>query len=421
MDGFEYVNNQIQRIAHTEGYISRREKRSNESSEFVGMGGLVWQYNYTLKDHLGNTRVTFADLNNSNTIDPNTEINQINHYHPFGLNMEGNWNGASADAKNKYQYNGKELQTDFGLDWNDYGARFYDAAIGRFPMVDPLTDMYAFQSPYAYAANNPIKYIDFMGMGPVGADGMTNEQWMKSSSPANNGSQAASTAYNGLRNAEANYDKKKKESEYAAANHGATRAITADDIARDAILEITHYSRVEDEQGNVYGILINEQYTIQRPSFLSVQSNYPDYVRYSHAQVWQLIGGNVGSAALNSQGQIEAGYGNTCAARVCYALNKSGFKIKGTNGAFGGYIIKVDKLRAYLSKNLGTPLLLNPATAQATLQGQTGIINFDMPQGAVRGFTGHFTIWNGVRSGGGAHTDDHYFPSSTNIYFWKLD
>ena len=33
------------------------------------------------------------------------EITQINHYYPFGLNMEGNWNGAA--GSNKYQYNGK--------------------------------------------------------------------------------------------------------------------------------------------------------------------------------------------------------------------------------------------------------------------------------------------------------------------------
>ncbi len=191
MENFEYKDDKIERIAHSEGYITPREKTEEEGSEFVGLGGLVWQYHYTLKDHLGNTRVTFADLNNSNSIDPNTEINQINHYYPFGLNMEGNWNGASADAKNKYQYNGKELQTDFGLDWNDYGARMYDAARGHFTTIDPLAPIYAFQSSYAYAANNPVKYIDFMGMGPKGADGMTNEQWLKASNPTNNSIEAA--------------------------------------------------------------------------------------------------------------------------------------------------------------------------------------------------------------------------------------
>jgi len=57
---------------------------------------------------------------------------------------------------NDYLYNGKELQSDFGLGWYDYGARFYDPAIGRFSSIDPMSETFAFQSPYAYAANNPM-------------------------------------------------------------------------------------------------------------------------------------------------------------------------------------------------------------------------------------------------------------------------
>jgi RHS repeat-associated protein len=151
MDGFEYKDGMLEKIYHTEGYVERKADGT-------------FQYNYTLKDHLGNTRVTFADLNNSGTIDPNTEINQINHYAPFGMNLEGNWNGASADAKNKYQYNGKELQSDFGLNWNDYGARNYDAERGQWTGIDPLADTYKRWSPYNYAMNNPIRFVDPDGM-----------------------------------------------------------------------------------------------------------------------------------------------------------------------------------------------------------------------------------------------------------------
>ena len=145
--------------------------------------------------------------------------------------MDGNWNGASPNVKNKYQYGDKELQTDFGLNWNDFGARMYDAAIGRFTTADPMADFRSWVSPYQYVQNNPINRIDPTGMIDKGADGMTNEQWMKASNPANNGSQAASTAYNGLKHAQSTYEQKKAENEYAAAHGGATRPVTGDDIA----------------------------------------------------------------------------------------------------------------------------------------------------------------------------------------------
>jgi RHS repeat-associated protein len=85
--------------------------------------------------------------------------------------MEGNWNGAQGN--NKYQYNNKEWNDDFGLGWNDYGARFYDAALTRWTTIDPLTEMYFRWSPYHYAKENPIRYIDPNGMcsldGPLSA------------------------------------------------------------------------------------------------------------------------------------------------------------------------------------------------------------------------------------------------------------
>ena len=172
MDGFEYKDNLLDRIAHTEGYITRREKRANEGSEFVGLNGLVFQYNYVLKDHLGNTRVSFADVSGDGNIDPNTEVSQVNMYYPFGLNAEGNWNGAG--GANKYQYNGKQWDDDFGLGWNDYGARFYDPAMARWVTVDPLSEIMRRHSPYNYAFDNPVRFVDpdgMFGVDPTKPDG----------------------------------------------------------------------------------------------------------------------------------------------------------------------------------------------------------------------------------------------------------
>ena len=61
----------------------------------------------------------------------NTEVSQETHYYPFGMTMEGEWQNIVNGPENKYLYNGKELNSDFGLDLHDYGARFYDAAIER--------------------------------------------------------------------------------------------------------------------------------------------------------------------------------------------------------------------------------------------------------------------------------------------------
>jgi RHS repeat-associated protein len=143
--GIEYKNTALEAIYHSEGRIYKG------------------QYEYTLKDHLGNSRVTFRDKNGT------AEILQENHYYPFGMNQEGKW----ASTPNKYQYNGKELNEDLGLNWNDYGARWYDAAIGRWSVIDPLSEKMASWSPYNYAFNNPIRFIDPDGMATRNIDGST--------------------------------------------------------------------------------------------------------------------------------------------------------------------------------------------------------------------------------------------------------
>jgi RHS repeat-associated protein len=94
-------------------------------------------------------------------------ILEENHYYPFGLTMAGISDKAvkSQYAENKYRYNGKELQNkEFsdgtGLEEYDYGARFYDAQIGRWLKTDRKAELYQNITPYAYAANQPTNAID---------------------------------------------------------------------------------------------------------------------------------------------------------------------------------------------------------------------------------------------------------------------
>jgi RHS repeat-associated protein len=121
------------------------------------------RYEYAIRDHLGNTRLMFADLDGSSTISLN-EVLQENHYYPFGMNMEGVWMNDAGSKDSKYLYNGKEMNEDFGLNWSDYGARWYDAAIGRWNTIDDLAEKSVFHSPYTYAYNNPMVFIDPNGM-----------------------------------------------------------------------------------------------------------------------------------------------------------------------------------------------------------------------------------------------------------------
>jgi RHS repeat-associated protein len=123
-----------------------------------------FEYHYYLKDHLGSTRVVLSQAG---------ETLQQNSYYPFGMLMEGS--NAVPDYnpyQNKYLYNGKELQTDFGLDWYDYGKRFYDEILGRFTGVDPLADTFAFVTPYNYAENSPIANVDLWGLQAVPFQGV---------------------------------------------------------------------------------------------------------------------------------------------------------------------------------------------------------------------------------------------------------
>lgn len=148
----ETVTDYIGNYVYKDGvlsYIITSEGRIVETS-----GG--YQYEYNLKDHLGNTRVSFkADSVSAIAL-------QYKDYYPFGMAFT-----ESLNNDNKYLYNGKELQDEMingdQLDWLDYGARMYDAQLGRFSTQDRFSEKYIGFTPYQYAGNNPIVNIDING------------------------------------------------------------------------------------------------------------------------------------------------------------------------------------------------------------------------------------------------------------------
>jgi len=131
--GVIYENGALKMILTPEGYIT--------------LNGTTPTYHYYLRDHLGNNRVVVSQ---SGT------VTQVNHYHPFG----GLFGEGTATSTQPYKYNDKELDRTNGLDLYDYSARYMDAALGQFTTVDPMAEKYYSISPYAYVANNPVKYID---------------------------------------------------------------------------------------------------------------------------------------------------------------------------------------------------------------------------------------------------------------------
>ena len=133
---------------------------------------------YNHPDHLGNIRQNITRENGRLTV-----LREHNYY-PFGLLHRG-YNDDKEDLKYdkeqdfiftvqaragryKYRYNGKEWQDDLGLNRYDYGARSYDAAVGRWFVVDPLAEKYYGMTAYNYTMGNPIMFVDLNGMESTG-------------------------------------------------------------------------------------------------------------------------------------------------------------------------------------------------------------------------------------------------------------
>jgi RHS repeat-associated protein len=139
--GFEYSNSTLQHFAMSEGRV------------IAGAG----TYQYFLKDHLGNVRMTITPgAANSD------KIVQQDFYYPFGMRQAIKMPGLG----NKKLYNGKELVDQNGLNWYHYGARWYDPVLCKWTTMDPADELH---SPYCYVGNNPVFIIDPTGKQSISA------------------------------------------------------------------------------------------------------------------------------------------------------------------------------------------------------------------------------------------------------------
>ncbi|MGB3468414.1 MAG: RHS repeat-associated core domain-containing protein, partial [Cyclobacteriaceae bacterium] len=130
-----YKDNVLEFFQHSEGRVTYNNG--------------IFAYEYNLTDHLGNVRVT---------VDQAGTVIQKDDYYPFGMTFNSWTDGG---LKNNYLNQGKEYQPGTGC--YDYEARFYDPAIARWTVTDPLASYEPSWSPFRYGFNNPIRYVDPSG------------------------------------------------------------------------------------------------------------------------------------------------------------------------------------------------------------------------------------------------------------------
>jgi RHS repeat-associated protein len=161
----EYHLDTLKLLHHSDGRI------------IFNTAGIV--YEYKINDHLGNTRVTFADDNNDHMISL-AERRSKNDYYSFGLeHYNANQESEYRSPENRYLYNSKEMISEMNWDILDFGQRMADPATGRFTTIDPLSSYYYHLTCYGYTANNPIKYIDYKGAEIINPYSEGTEQFIK--------------------------------------------------------------------------------------------------------------------------------------------------------------------------------------------------------------------------------------------------
>ncbi|MBP2832610.1 RHS repeat-associated core domain-containing protein [Aquimarina sp. U1-2] len=156
---FVYKNRNLDFFNQPEGYVEKEDDG--------------YKYIYQFKDHLGNIRLSYSDADSDGKVDVlknNTDIdgdgdyqNEIREekaYYPFGMTFQEEELSLISGNVHPYGFNGKEEQNELGLDWLDFGARNYDAALGRWMNIDNHADTYYNWSPYTYAINDPVNVID---------------------------------------------------------------------------------------------------------------------------------------------------------------------------------------------------------------------------------------------------------------------
>lgn len=154
-----------------EGSTYLRVNSADNSNASLTLAGIKAPKNGYVYVYVSNESDETVYFDNLQVAHNRGRIVEENHYYAFGLKIAGISSRKLAETyesnvENKYLYNDKELFEEGDLNWYDYGFRNYDAQLGRFTQLDPLTWEYPELTTYQYSGNDPIANVDLDGLEP---------------------------------------------------------------------------------------------------------------------------------------------------------------------------------------------------------------------------------------------------------------
>jgi RHS repeat-associated protein len=236
--------------------------------------------------------------------------------------LGGLFGESTAGGVQPYKYNGKELDRMHGLDLFDYGARHYDAAIGRWWTVDPLAEMKPWLTTYHFCSNNPIVRVDPSGMLDDWIYDIQKKEYVWDGRVSSRSETPSGYSYVGPSLKDVNYHYKNTnpiKAIFKGANFGENRTSWTGELNTPDVLTTAEMWMEEPSKNIGEGILkivANVAYSIANSPFS------------------MLTGKTIGGTPLNSTEKMDA-FIDVAPGLLSYPLTKTGQVIKTSKGLQG--------------------------------------------------------------------------------------